>query len=114
VISPAFAADQSFFASPEAYQTMGSSNVISFGYIIQLIFSLAVVLGFIFIIYKYVLPKFKISTTGNYIKVVDKVILEPQVSAYILKAGKSAWLIAVTGKQVTKIDKLEEGFENLK
>ncbi len=85
-----------------------TAPVITFGYIMQVLFSLLIVLAFIYLISKYILPRMKESTGGKLIKVLDRAYLEPQVSAYILKAGKSTWLLAVSNKQVTRIDKIEE------
>ena len=74
----------------------------------QVFFSLLIVLGIIFIIGRYVLPRLKGSNAGKLIKVLDRVYLEPQVAAYILKVGKSAWLVAVSKQNITKIDKIDE------
>ena len=112
--SCAFAAEQTFFSTVENASVQGPSPVISFGYIVQLIFSLLVVLGFIYVAAKYVFPKLKLSTKGAYINVIDRVVLEPQVTSYILKVGSSSYLIIVSSKSVTKIDKLEEDFEAIR
>ena len=85
--------------------------IITFGYIMQVIISLLIVLAFIYFIGRYVLPRIKTAASGKMIQVLDRVHLEPQVSAYILKVAKSAWLVVVSNKQVTRIDKIEE--ENL-
>jgi len=84
-----------------------STPIITFGYIMQVILSLLVVMAFIFIAAKFVLPKMKPNFNGKIIKVLDHVYLEPQVSAYILSVGRSAWLVAISNKQVSKIDKVE-------
>ena len=85
-----------------------TTPVITFGYIMQVVLSLLIVLAFIYLISKYIMPRMKESSGGKIIKVLDRIYLEPQVSAYILKAGKSAWLVAISNKQVTRIDKIEE------
>ena len=85
-----------------------STPIITFGYIMQVFFSLLVVLALIYLLGKYVLPRLKTSTAGRLIKIIDRVYLEPQVSAYILKVGKSAWLIATSKQNIIKIDKIEE------
>jgi flagellar biogenesis protein FliO len=82
--------------------------IITFGYIMQVFISLLVVLAFIYLIAKYLLPRLKINATGKVIKVLDRVYLEPQVSAYILRVGKSAWLVVTSNKQVARIDKIDE------
>jgi len=90
-----------------------TSPIITFGYVMQVLFSLAIVIAFIFIIAKFFLPRLKLTAPGRLIQVVDRVILEPQVSAYILKVGKSAWLVVTSSKSVTKIDKIEEESVNI-
>ena len=89
-----------------------STPIITFGYIMQVFFSLLVVIAVIYLVSKYVLPRLKASsTTGKIIKITDRVYLEPQVAAYILQVGQSAWLIAVSNKQIARIDKIDP--ENL-
>ena len=90
-----------------------TSPIITFGYVMQVLFSLAIVIAFIFLIAKFLLPRIKLTAPGRLIQVVDRVILEPQVSAYILKVGKSAWLVVTSSKSVTKIDKIEEESVNI-
>ncbi|MFH1683248.1 MAG: flagellar biosynthetic protein FliO [Candidatus Margulisiibacteriota bacterium] len=94
-------------ASPEAI-TLQRTPIITFGYVIQVFFSLLIVLALIYLIAKYVLPRFKLSSTGKLIKVRDRVYLEPQVSAYLLQVGKNTWLVVASNKQVTRIDKIDE------
>jgi len=106
-----FAVDSAYFSTTESSAVSGSSSIISFGYIVQLIFSLLVVFGFIYLAAKYVFPKFQSGTKGKFIEIIDRLTIEPQVSSYIIKAGKSSWLIIVSGKTVAKIDKLEEDFQ---
>ena len=48
------------------------------------------------------------TNSGKLIKVLDKVYLEPQVSTQIIQVGNSAWLIAISNKRVTRIDKIEK------
>ncbi|MBI5399460.1 FliO/MopB family protein [Candidatus Saganbacteria bacterium] len=88
--------------------TFQHTPVITFGYIVQLIFSLVVVLTLIYLIAKYLMPRLKLNPNGKLIQVLDRAFLEPQVSAYLLKVGKNVWLVAASQKRITKIDKLEE------
>lgn len=81
--------------------------IITFGYIMQLFISLLIVMALIYITARFVLPKLKTTSTGNIIKILDRVYLEPQVSAYVLKAGKDSWLIVTSSKQIARIDKIE-------
>jgi flagellar biogenesis protein FliO len=92
--------------TPEAL-TLQTSPIITFGYVMQIIFSLAVIMAFIYVVGRFVLPKLKITPTGKIIQVVDRAFLEPQVSAWILKVGKKAWLVVISNKQVAKIDEVE-------
>ncbi len=101
----------SFFSTMESAAMQSSPPVISFGYIIQLVFSLGVVIGAIFLTTKYVLPRFTPGTSGNYINVVDRVVLEPQVTSYILNVEKKFYVVVVSNKTATLIDKLDS-FEN--
>ncbi len=109
----ASAADQNFFSSAEAYSQSGSSAV-SFGYIIQLVFSLAVVFGFIYLAAKYFLPKLQPGIKGKYLEVTDKLVIEPSVTAYILKTGKSQHTVIIAGRTATVLGKVEGDLENAK
>jgi len=109
---PAFAAESEFFFSPEATNTAVSSvssAAVSIGYVVQLFFSLVVVLGFLYLTAKYLLPKIKTSNKSEHIAIADRLVVEPQVTLYIVKAAKKSWLISVSNKAVTVIDKFEEG-----
>ncbi len=85
-----------------------TTPIITFGYIVQVFLSLLIVLGFIYVAARFILPKFKMGNSGKFIQVLDRVSLEPQVSAYILKVGKSAWLITVSNKNIARIDKIDD------
>ncbi|MBU0630547.1 MAG: hypothetical protein KKC80_06480 [Candidatus Margulisbacteria bacterium] len=86
---------------------MHSSPIITIGYVIQVFLSLGIVLAIIFVAARFVLPRFKISAPGKMIQVLDRIVLEPQVSAYVLKAGKRSWLVVISNKQIAKIDEVE-------
>jgi len=90
---------------------LNTTPIITFGYVIQVIISLAIIIGFIYMCAKFILPKLKVGNTGKLIKLVDKIFLEPQVSAYILKVKKAAWLVVVSNKQISRIDKIDEPIE---
>jgi len=85
-----------------------TTPIITFGYVMQVFFSLLIVLAIIYVVGKFVLPKLKTGTTGRLIKIIDRVYLEPNVSAYVLRVGKSAWLIAVNRQNIVRIDKIDE------
>lgn len=112
LLFPAVAsAEPEFFFSPEAsaatYQV--SSAAVSIGYVVQLLFSLAVVLGFLYITAKYLLPKLKTSNKSEHITLFDRLVVEPQVTLYIVRSAGKSWLLSVSNKNVTVIDKFEEG-----
>jgi flagellar biogenesis protein FliO len=94
--------------SQEAGLALQRSPIITVGYLFQVLFSLAIVIALIYLIAKFVLPKFRLTAPGKLIQVVDRIMLEPQVSAYILRVGKSAWLIVASAKNVIRVDKIEE------
>ncbi len=85
-----------------------ATPVITFGYVIQIIFSLAVIIGLMYLSAKYLMPKLKFSNTGRHIKLLDRIYLEPQVSACLIKVGRQTWLIGIGGRQITRIDKIDE------
>ena len=85
-----------------------STPIITFGYILQVFISLAVIIGFIYLLGRYVLPRLKVNSSGSLIKVVDRVYLDPQIGAYILKVGQAAWLVVASKQQVVKIDKIDD------
>ncbi|MGB9613254.1 MAG: hypothetical protein ACPL4K_03650 [Candidatus Margulisiibacteriota bacterium] len=84
-----------------------TSPIITAGYLMQIILSLAVIVALIYVIGRFILPKLKITPVGKIIQVVDRAFLEPQVAAYILKVGKKAWLVVISNKQIAKIDEVE-------
>lgn len=93
--------------TPEAL-VLQSSPIVTVGYIMQVLISLGIVVAMIFVSAKYLLPRLKMSGSSRIIQVVDRIMLEPQVSAYILKVGKKAWLVVTGSKSVAKIDSVEE------
>ena|SRR3989338_5189088 len=94
-------------ASTEAL-VLQTTPVITAGYVMQVVFSLLIVLAIIYAAARYLLPRLKIAAPGKLIQVLDRVFLEPQVSAYVLKVGKKAWLIVASGKQAEKIAEVTE------
>lgn len=87
--------------------TLQTTPIITFGYVMQVIISLAVIIAFIFFAAKYLLPKLKVNNIGRYITVLDRVYLEPQVTAYVLKVRNAAWLVAVSNKNIVKVDRID-------
>ncbi len=93
--------------SPEVLPA--GSPLITAGYIFQLIISLAVVIGLIYFSAKYIFPKLQLPSHGQTIQILDRIGIEPQVSAYIISAHDKSYLIVVSNKGVTLLDKLESG-----
>jgi flagellar biogenesis protein FliO len=93
--------------TPEAL-VLQSSPIMTAGYLMQVLVSLAIVVGLIYVIARFFLPKLKAPGSGRLIQVLDRVLIEPQVAAYIIKVGRQSWLIAAGGKNVTKIADLGE------
>ena len=82
--------------------------LVTFGYIIQVALSLAIVLALIYVCAKYILPRMKYSPKGQNIEVLDRFGLEPQVTLYHVKANQEEYLIGVSGKSIALIDKYEK------
>ncbi|MFC1560087.1 hypothetical protein ACFLZ2_03040 [Candidatus Margulisiibacteriota bacterium] len=97
---------QTEMISPEAL-TLKSSPIITVSYLFQLFISLLIVFGLMYMVTKYVIPKIKVTTQSKHIQVIDKVGLEPQVAAYILKVKDSSWLVVVSNKNASVVSKLE-------
>jgi len=97
--------------SPEVL-TVGRSPLVTVGYIFQLILSLAIVIGLIFISAKYLLPRLSLPSQGKLIQILDRTGLEPQVSAYIISAYGKSYLIVVSNKSVALIDKISGKLES--
>ncbi len=83
--------------------------IVTFGYIMQVIISLLIVLGLIYLTAKYILPKLQVASIGKNIKIIDRIGLEPQVTVYTIKIGSLSYVIAVSSKNTTLIDKFKEG-----
>jgi hypothetical protein len=88
-------------------QNLNHTPLVTFGYIMQVLFSLLIVLGLIYITSKYLLPKLQIKSKGTLLEVEDRIGLEPQVSAYVLRAESRRWLVVVSSKNVAVIDELK-------
>jgi flagellar biogenesis protein FliO len=83
--------------------------LISIGYLMQVFFSLLIVAAFLYLTAKYILPKLQVSASkGRMIDVIDRIGLEPQVTAYILRVTKRSWLIVSSSKNVQVVSELEE------
>ena len=85
-----------------------SSPVINAGYYFQVLVMLGVVVALIYVIGRFLLPKLKVGGNGKLIQILDRVMIEPQVAAYVIKVGKKSWLVVAGGKNVAKIADLGE------
>ena len=83
--------------------------IVTFGYIMQVIISLAIVIGLIYLCAKYLLPRLQVAPQGKLIHITDRLGIEPQVTVYTIKVGSQVYLIAVSGKTTTLLDKFKEG-----
>jgi flagellar biogenesis protein FliO len=83
--------------------------IITFGYIMQVAVSLAVVIAIIYLAAKYLLPRMRVAPQGKHIQVTDRFGIEPQVTIYTLKIAGQIYVVAVSNKNVTLIDKFKEG-----
>jgi len=82
--------------------------IVTFGYIIQVTLSLGIVLALIYLTSKYLLPKLQGNISGKTVKILDRIILEPQVCIYVIKLGQTKYLVGVSNKNISVIDKLKE------
>ena len=93
--------------TPEAL-VLQSSPIITVGYVMQVLISLAIVVALIYVIARFLLPKLRVTGSGRLIQVIDRVLIEPQVAAYIIRVGKKSWLVVSSNKNVEKIAEIEE------
>ena len=87
--------------------TLKGSPILTIGYAFQVFISLLIVIGFIYIVARYLLPKLQMPSKGRLIQIVDRIGLEPQVSAYILKVKDKSWLIVAGKGSVEVVDKVD-------
>ena len=99
---------QGSLVSPEV-MTIAKTPLVTFGYVFQLLISLAIVVGLFYFSAKYLLPKLQLPSSAKNIELLDRLGLEPQVSLYTILAHGKKYLIGVSNKVITLIDKLESG-----
>ena len=85
------------------------SPIVTFGYVLQVTFSLLIVLALIYLTSKYILPRMQVAGKGRLIEVIDRAQLEPQVTTYIIKVYKKQYILAVSNRGLTLVDTLKEG-----
>jgi hypothetical protein len=95
-------------ASPEV-MNVGRSPLITVGYIFQLLISFGIVIGLIFFAAKYILPKVQLPSAGRSLEILDRLGLEPSVTTYVIAWNEKKYLVIVSNKSATLIDKLESG-----
>ena len=103
-----FALDLNSPQTLEAFTLREQAPLTTFGYFFQIFLSLIFIFALIYLVSRYLLPKLKVSGRGRFIEVVERIGLEPGVSAYILKVKEKSWLILVSNKNIELIEKLEE------
>ena len=82
--------------------------IVTFGYIMQVILSLAIVLGLIYVASKFLLPRMKFNPKGRTIEIKERIGLEPGLSAYIPKAKDKNHLIIAGQKGIALIDTFDD------
>ena len=87
--------------------TLKGSPILTIGYIFQVFISLLIVIGIIYLCAKYVLPRLQITSSSRLIEVVDRMGLEPQVTAFIIKVRNKSWLIVSSKGSVAVVDKID-------
>ncbi|NQU18404.1 MAG: FliO/MopB family protein [Candidatus Saganbacteria bacterium] len=97
--------------------TFQRTPIVTFGYIMQVIISLAIVLGLIYVSSKFLLPRLKFSPKGRLIEMVERIGLEPGLSIYVVRVKDKNYILAAGQKGVALLDKYstndtEEGAEN--
>lgn len=87
----------------------GRSPLITAGYIFQLLISFGAVIGLIYFVAKYILPKVQLPSTGRSLEILDRLGLEPSVTTYVIAWNEKKYLVVVSNKTATVIDKQESG-----
>jgi hypothetical protein len=95
--------------SPEATMNIARSPLITVGYIFQLIISLGIVIGLVYFAAKYILPKVQLPSMGKSLEVLERLGLEPAVTAYVIAWNEKKYFVVITNKTATVIDKQESG-----
>ena len=83
--------------------------LVTFGYIMQVLISLSIVLGLLWVSSKYLLPRLNFTPKGRMIEVIDRIAIEPGLSAYVLKAKNKNYFIVSGQKGTVLLDAFEEG-----
>lgn len=69
--------------------------------------ALAIVLGVIYVAYKYVLVHFgQPPSTSRSLKVTERLVLEPQAALYLIQGRKKGWLVGVSNRQISLLDQI--------
>ncbi len=94
-------------ANPTTYE--GASYSV-FGYLIKVIFYLAILSAGLYYVLKNVVPRLKsIPRKGGQIEVIDFRALTPSASCQLVKVGSRYFLLGVSGSQVNLIQELKAG-----
>jgi len=93
--------------NPTSYE--GASYSV-FGYLIKVIFYLALLSGGLYYLLKNVVPRLKsIPRNGGQIQVIDFRALTPNASCQLVKVGSRYFLLGVSSAQVNLIEELKAG-----
>ncbi len=105
--SLAYSADYYAVTANPTYEG-GSYSV--FGYLIKVIFYLAILSAGLYYILKNVIPRMKsIPRQGGQIEVIDFRALTPNASCQLVKVGTRYFLLGVSGSQVNLIQEMKAG-----
>lgn len=105
--SISYAADYYAVSANPTYE--GASYSV-FGYLIKVIFYLAILSGGLYYVLKNVVPRLKsIPRNGGQIEVIDFRALTPNASCQLVKVGSRYFLLGVSGSQVNLIQEFKAG-----
>ncbi|GAA0107110.1 MULTISPECIES: flagellar biosynthetic protein FliO [Clostridium] len=76
--------------------------------IIKLIFTLVVVLGLMYLVFKISGNRLNKINEGKYIKVLEKVQISKDTSIVVLKIGKKGYIMSSSNNNTEKIDEISE------
>jgi flagellar biosynthetic protein FliO len=105
--SLAYSADYYAVTANPTYE--GASYSV-FGYLIKVIFYLAILTAGLYYLLKNVIPRLKsMPRNGGQIEVIDFRALTPSASCQLVKVGTRYFLLGVSGSQVNLIQELKAG-----
>jgi flagellar biosynthetic protein FliO len=105
-----FSVNAADYYAVTANPTYEGASYSVFGYLIKVIFYLALLAGGLYYLLKNVVPRLKsIPRNGGQIEVIDFRALTPNASCQLVKVGSRYFLLGVSGAQVNLIQELKAG-----